>query len=720
MSAKGPNIPQNQYMFPQQRDASCFLMPFYHLAIMQEQQKKDGTIRHFDREWHTKLEWLVKTFPGIRDWHVAMGQLSSPQNRQSAFGQLQADLIENGFLQENVTEYQLRSGVPYIAGESIEDMMKMHLTPFNTSVKDKGGMLTKTLPIYYDKGAFYCYDPEQSEFIRLSTSAKLDKDGLVSINKLNIPARLKDYYKLDGQMYLLNSGKGFGKHAMLKACYIDKNYEILNDKETGYFYGEGLYQLMLFAMGVDNQNNTIQPGHELYTAYQEFRAEMGKSPDNPWNSAHFKKENLLEYHIAEIIKQNPSIRQALKETLADMTAWPYYQMLDDLGLKGKKDAYLPGEEQMLAYAVAQNLKHLWAASLSKEKFITYLDLDELTPEAIEELGVDNIIDGLKEQATEPCNSNGQSFLDCWDTIRQQVQQRVGQQNCSLVSFDGHGSVKAFGPAASKYQAAKGLADPTIFSRLGYTEIDSYYQEGRQPFYQRTPEEQQEMEQAAIKIQSLWRGYKAREALKKIPSQKPPEQNATTKATSSAQATTSSTQPSGRSDHIFQQQLAQAISRRKAVDDTKTKSKPSNAEIRKPAQPPASSTSRTLVSRAVASASTPTLDKENSADIQKLKDALAEFGKQEFTSGQKGVLASVISRWNDRTNGLTLLPQEQSMLLYGATQTPDPAYVRALENIMEICAKYDKDIKMDAFIKPLVEEAITSINKKSTRSLTGRR
>lgn len=212
---------------------------------------------------------------------------------------------------------------------------------------------------------------------------------------------------------------------------------------------------------------------------------MEKSTDNPWNSEFFKKENLLEYHIAEIIKQNLSIRQALKETLADMTAWPYHQMLDELGLKGKKDEYLPGEEQMLAYAVAQNLKHLWAASLSKEKFITYLDVDELTPEALEVLWVDDIIQGLKQQATAP-SSMGISFLDCWDTIRQQVQQRVGQQNCSLVSFDGHGSVKASGPAASKYQANKGLADSTIFNRLGYTEIDSYYQEGRQPFYQRTP------------------------------------------------------------------------------------------------------------------------------------------------------------------------------------------------------------------------------------------
>lgn len=190
--------------------------------------------------------------------------------------------------------------------------------------------------------------------------------------------------------------------------------------------------------------------------------------------------------------------------------------------------------------------------------------------------------------------------------------------------------------------------------------------------------------------------------------------------SSAQAAPLTTQPLGASSHIFQQQLAQAISRKKSGGDTKTKSNPSNAENRKPAQPAASSTSRTHISSAVASASMPSLSKEKTADIEMLKGALAEFGKQEFTSGQKGVLASVVTRWNDRTNGLTLLPQEQSMLLYGATPAPDPAYTTALENIMKICGKYDKDLKMDVIIKPLVEEEITSINKKPARSLLGKR
>ena len=66
------------YLFPQQRDSTCMLMPFYHLPILNQQQNKDGSLRHFDREWHTKIEWLTKTFPGIRDWHTAMGRLSFP------------------------------------------------------------------------------------------------------------------------------------------------------------------------------------------------------------------------------------------------------------------------------------------------------------------------------------------------------------------------------------------------------------------------------------------------------------------------------------------------------------------------------------------------------------------------------------------------------------------------------------------------------------------
>lgn len=512
MSKKGPKELPSTYLFAQQRDSSCMLMPFINYAILREQQDPRGTLRYLDREWHTKEEWFIKTFPALRDWHLALRKLSFPRpGENNAFAQLQMEMLEHGLLKENISSLTLTNNQPYVAGDDIEDVLKLFLTPYTSSITDKVNMLTKFVPILYDNGKFYCYDTRTNDFIPITATptalAAMKRKEVVQFRDLKIPPHLHSFYQLSDKDFLLPGGSGFGREQVMKASYADPDFKYISERGSGYFYEAGLYTLMLFAMGVDKNNNPITPQSELYPAYQNFKQVMAEFPNNPWNSPDFKKENFLEYHIAEILKANPEFKTRMQAMLREFTAWPYFKALEKTHQGEKIKQYLCGNDQMMAYAISQYLKLLWAASLSKEKLIAVTDFGTLDKDLTEDLDLDMIMGKILQDA-QVKDQSGKSFLDYWDEMKVKLTARVGA-NANLVSFDGHGSIKSFNPSVCEAQAHYGLAQPHLYRRLGYTELDSFYQEGTQPFYQRTQEEAARMEESALVIQRAWRERQAR-------------------------------------------------------------------------------------------------------------------------------------------------------------------------------------------------------------------
>ena len=499
MSKDSPKAARNAYQIAPQVDSSCFLMPFINLERIKAQQSQDGTLRYFDRDWHTKEEWFLKTFPAIRDWHLAMNKLTYPQKDQpSDFAKMQAQKLANGLMKENISSLVLNQESDELEKEGLEQTLSSLRIPYTSNQSNKWNVLTKILPLYNDNGKFTCYDESIGGFIELHPNeSALKNEDFILIADLNLPEHLKKYYQLNDDGFIGSWGlELFGHQKYYHTSYIDPKLLILADNKKAYFYEAGLYGLMLFGLGLDENGKEINKGHPLYGAYQNFKKVMSESKDNPWNSEQFKKENLLEYHVAQIFEKNPKLKQKVIASMNEYTVWPHY-----LNLKKVKggEAFvknLPGEDQMLAYGVSQYLKFLWAASLSTDKFYFATGIRDILPEIS-----DSALHGIVEDVL----NKSEIFLPVWDELREEIVKRVGE-NANLVSFDGHGSIKSFSKSVCDAQAKYGLSDKHLFRRLGFTEIDSYYQEGTQPFYQRTPQESEQMQKAATQIQRAWRQH----------------------------------------------------------------------------------------------------------------------------------------------------------------------------------------------------------------------
>jgi hypothetical protein len=259
--------------------------------------------------------------------------------------------------------------------------------------------------------------------------------------------------------------------------------------EVNSYYMSGLLQLMLFCMGVDNNNKMIELGHPLYEAHRALQQEMQASDTNPWALPSFKKENLLEYHIAKMIQNDPVLKNKIKKTVdLFFPEWFYYNQLDNLydspdpnsrrSLKDKKK-YLLGEDLFLAYAYASNLRYLWAAATSRKAFNAVLEIDPIVANLMRlplAPGPNQLMRNAQLKTKE-----GYSFLDVWKEIQTNLVNGPDGPK-ELASFSGHGVVMSFYPDLIEQQKLNGLENPQVMKKLNFALIDSYYGEQLSPMY----------------------------------------------------------------------------------------------------------------------------------------------------------------------------------------------------------------------------------------------
>tara|TARA_R110002110_G_scaffold121431_2_gene297204 strand:- start:36746 stop:38617 length:1872 start_codon:yes stop_codon:yes gene_type:complete len=258
------------------------------------------------------------------------------------------------------------------------------------------------------------------------------------------------------------------------------------ESQTQSYYMSSLCQLILFGMGVDKNNNIITEGHDDYAAHQEFTQAMASAPNNPWQLDSFKKENFLEYHLANMIKTDPKLKKQMEDNVSIFfPTWEKYKEIDSLydeagqPLTGKSKE-LMGEEQYLAYCYTQSARFLWAASTSRQAFNAVLELDPTLARLLRLPGTPGPNQVMRNAATK---INGHSFLDTWSNIQQQLRDDPTVPN-ELASFSGHGMVMSFNKDLMKAQSDAGLNNPGIISTLGFSVIDSYYGEQLSPMYRR--------------------------------------------------------------------------------------------------------------------------------------------------------------------------------------------------------------------------------------------
>ncbi len=158
----------------------------------------------------------------------------------------------------------------------------------------------------------------------------------------------------------------------------------------------GMYTLLLLRLGLDKNHEPINHAHALWDVSNQLRTATNtqcycdkRIVKNSWHSSALTKEMVLEARIATLLKEDVVLCEQA-QALVDLASWKsfatYKNFLSQCGSDMKKGSifrsqdganpykrtavqkYLPGEEQMLAYAITTNIRNLWYATLNEEVF----------------------------------------------------------------------------------------------------------------------------------------------------------------------------------------------------------------------------------------------------------------------------------------------------------------------------------------------------------------
>lgn len=267
------------------------------------------------------------------------------------------------------------------------------------------------------------------------------------------------------------------------------------------FYEVGSYQHMLFACGLDSQNNPFDVEDNSLEARASFelRDALLEEESNPWSQ--INPEDLFEYHLTEIFKSNEDLKQRAVEAVNFFNnPWSFYQesfdLFDSAGdgrtKLSTKQRFMPGEDQMLAYYLSGQLRFLSASTISMDALISVEELeDELGESVLKAMKAFQKLPGVPShtkvvraaQKKKYGSGNGKySFLDVWTDIKavfqEQVIEPLGKRD--FASFYGHGMVISFDDELINQQQHE---FPEIALDLGFETWDSTY-DGLNPFYKR--------------------------------------------------------------------------------------------------------------------------------------------------------------------------------------------------------------------------------------------
>ncbi len=281
----------------------------------------------------------------------------------------------------------------------------------------------------------------------------------------------------------------FPEYSVLGHEMVFKYRYLPEQSEMNSYYMSGLLQQMLFCMGVDNQNQPIDEQHPLSDANIGLKNEIQSSETNPWALPSFKKENVLEHQIANMIQRDPSLKQKMINTVDILfPSWYYYNQLDNLydskdpnNRKSLKEAkkYLLGEDLFLAYTYVANLRWLWAAATSRKAFNAVFELDPILANLMRLPGVPGPNQLMRNAQAK--TKEGYSYLDVWEQIQINLIAKPDVPK-ELASFSGHGVVLSFYHDLIEEQKKNGLENPEVMKKLNFALIDSYYGEQLSPIY----------------------------------------------------------------------------------------------------------------------------------------------------------------------------------------------------------------------------------------------
>lgn len=456
-STKTPNV----FAVLQQQGPVCPYLPFYNLNMVKQMRGADGKVDFGSTEFYSKLKGYAKFLPHIRVLDDAYDNLRKANGPYKAY---EDDIRANGIKNTGRVNKKGKS-ISSMDWKQTSKARRDNYTPYNINTNNGLGYCDRLLPIFHkgDKVYFYNHETNQTTEMKVVEAADSGKkvwlytyknsdpkDGAVDLKLYGLTDQMERLMggSLDNQRIHVAKNRFGATTAYLYACSDNKLYQ------TDMFYDIGTYQHMLFAMGLDRNNNKFTNASPEWAAYQEFKTEMDKNPLNPWYQ--ISASDLIEYQIAELFKANPELKQRAMQSVEFYNQpWWYYQD----GLKNvysggqplsQKMKYMPSEDQMLAYYFTAQLRFLWAATEGMDAIIEIEELrTELGNTVTNAMKMASFLPGvpspkdiikaaLKENYKDTKGSF--SFMETWVEIKDALQKKLGKKKLDFVTFTGHGCI----------------------------------------------------------------------------------------------------------------------------------------------------------------------------------------------------------------------------------------------------------------------------------------
>lgn len=517
------------YTVLQQQGYTCDLIPFTNLHLVKNMRTQGtGNISLLDAAVFTKRQSYAAFFPYVHAYDRAMDCLR--KRKGGAYAAYEKKLREqciykNGRYSSTGLSIDKLNKTPVVPLYKKVGLLKKIFKkiffmnqqqretyiPYNIQITD-GRLFLRWLPITYNKkeesfSFINSMNDSEEPLKKISCDQnKFDEfhdKHLETTGNKSFHCRFTDK-QIEKMGLTTEEFKGLDFKHHNPICKSDMSYYINCSTDPLYckevFFDLGIYQHMLLTMGVDKNNNNMTPKSPHYDAHKELQAEMNKDPLNPWFG--IDKKDFFQYHIADIIKKNPCLKERLIIALSQgiNTPWAFYQetfdYFDSANVKNKvplkdKLGYLPGEEQMLAYYFSQELRLIWSATIDVDSTLHMVGLGKKINKLQKYIFRKFILTEMKSfgrKAFKARKGPASSFtfleLSCeiLNLFKQKCKNELNGQK-DFVHFATHGCIISIDSDLVKKQTHN---DRHTAELLGVEYWDQLYDKNLSPFYRRLP------------------------------------------------------------------------------------------------------------------------------------------------------------------------------------------------------------------------------------------
>lgn len=524
-----------EYCFTQQFNDSCHISPLQNLKILKSIREVGYDLSKVD--FYSRRQWLGENQKMLTTWHQLMTKLcreDSKENYPNIYEYLSLGIEkgpvsphfydQNGKIPFNGLKGAIEFGELPFFFIDVESLEKVRFQILCTEM-DFGEMMEKEnlglkTGMVNDKGVYKLYNSETREFVPIENlpwihieqvqegEGEEDQKSVIKIDRSQMTEEEISAYPLppEGYEIVMKNVKGLGFKQFGVVNELGGGFKLQNQEgETHTYipYQMSLCKLLFLTSGIDEKNNPILEGHPLYQAKMELQKLMAEDPDNLWHPDNLPPEQLMQYQLAEIFKEDPELFRQAKGVVDVFTNnWLNYKKVQKGKFRNAKGEvmdqrfskdYLLGKEQAVAYYFMQSIRMGWYSAINPEVCIKSMEVG--LPEGIAPIVHQYLVAKLKTKHKIKL-STGQvvkeSFLSVWNKILESLDKRTEGKSQDFMSFDDHGWVVSRDKKLIEMQNEGNVHDKKLLQDLGIAGIESWWGSELNLWYKKEQKKVQKM------------------------------------------------------------------------------------------------------------------------------------------------------------------------------------------------------------------------------------